>query len=330
MAITPAIMANLVTRRDTSMVAARWIAATLLLTVVAWGGGLAILLAIANRVHVDIPRLLAIKLPLLKANPELIFAGESRTAYGVDPILAAELLGKKPGYAINIGYDAGEPLAVLGAARLRPDVFAKAHVVISVAPFIFNEGVRSAGVYPQDVAARLSVGEQLLSYLPLRVGTLIRYIREAFDARLAQQQRLAETAPQPENYGITYIAHSQAEGKWTASLGSHPHYANWDLSGARSRYETQALCELAKLSRKLTVVVPPWAARYDRNSDSVWSERESQIVSLVSEAGARCGFDVLNIPSVPGLKAENFADEMHVNTTGVPIYTRYLVEQLKR
>lgn len=330
MAISSARFSDLVARRDASAVSARWIVVTLMLTVAAWVSGLAILLTIANRVHVDIPRLLAIKLPLLQSKPELIFAGESRTAYGVDPILAAQLLGEKPGYAVNIGYDAGEPLAVLGAARLRPDVFSRAHLVISVAPFIFNDGVRSAGVYPQDVAARLSVGEQLISFLPLRVGTLIRYIREAFDARLAQEQRLAETAPQPSNYGVTYISQTQAENKWVANLGNHPDYAGWNLSGPRARYETGALCDLARLSRKLTVVIPPWATRYDRNSDPEWAERESQIVALVTDVGARCGFDILNIPSVPDLKAENFADEMHVNATGVPIYTRYLVEQLKR
>ena len=45
--------------------------------------------------------------------------------------------------------------------------------------------LRSAAVYPQDVAARLGVAEQMASFLPLRVGTLIRFIREAFVARLA-------------------------------------------------------------------------------------------------------------------------------------------------
>jgi hypothetical protein len=77
-------------------------------------------------------------------------------------------------------------------------------------------------------------------------------------------------------------------------------------------------------------VVPPWAARYDRSTDAVWRDKESQIVDVVTEAGARCGFNVLNITGVPDLKTENFADEMHVNASGVPIYTRYLIEQLKR
>ncbi len=308
--------------------AARWLTATLLLVVAAWVAGLALLLGIANRVHVDVPYLLAIKLPLLKNNPGLIFAGESRTFYGVDPALAAQLLGKRRGYAVNIAYDAGEPLAVLGAARAKPDVFARADVVVSVAPFIFNEGVRSAGVFPQDAMARLGIGEQLWTYLPLRVGTLIRYIREAFSARLAEQQDIADNGQVSPSLGLAVIQNMQREGNWIAQLADHPHYANWNLNGPKARFEIGALCDLAKLTRKLTVVLPPWAARYDRAKDSAWRDKEDQIAALLTEAGARCGFGVLNIPSVPDLGPANFADEMHVNASGVPIYTRYLVKQI--
>ena len=239
-------------------------------------------------------------------------------------------MGERPGYAVNLAYDAGEPLAVLGAARAKPDVFATAHVVISVAPFLFNDGVRSAGIFPQDVAARLGVAEQLWTYLPLRVGTLIRYIREAFKARLAEQQNIADTTPQPDGFGLSVIHDSQREDKWIARLADHPHYANWNLNGPKARYETAALCDLAKLTRKLTVVIPPWAARYDRATDAAWRDKEGEVAVLVGDAATRCGFTVLNIPSVPGLAPANFADEMHLNVTGIPIYTRYLVEQLKR
>jgi hypothetical protein len=87
---------------------------------------------------------------------------------------------------------------------------------------------------------------------------------------------------------------------------------------------------MVALSRQLTVVVPPWAPRYDRARDPSWREKEDELVALVSDAGRRCGFDVLNIPQVPGLEQANYADEMHVNASGVPIYTRYLVSRLKR
>jgi hypothetical protein len=308
----------------------RWIAAVLALTAVAWLAALAGLLAVADRVHDDVPALLAVKLPLLQSRPELIFAGESRTVYQVDPALAAQLLGKPRGAVVNIGYDAGEPLALLAAIRREPDRFRNADVVVSVAPFLFNEGVRSAAVYPQDVAVRLGVAEQMISFLPLRVGTLIRFIREAFNARLAADQRVADLGPQPPSLGLKIIDRTQPEDKWPADIGSHGHYANWDLSGPKARFEIGALCDMVALTRKLTVVVPPWAPRYDRARDPSWRDKDDQYASLVAEAGGRCGFEVLSIQTVPGLQQDNYADEMHVNASGIPIYTRYLVSRLKR
>src|SRR3954452_9816905 len=176
---------------------ARWIAGALVLTLLAWLAALAGLLAVANRVHDDVPQLLAIKLPLLQSTPELIFGGESRTVYQVDAGLAAQLIGKPQGAAVNIAYDAGEPLALLAAMRREPERFKNADVVVSVAPFLFNEGVRSAAVYPQDVAARLGVLRQMIAFLPLRVGTLIRFIREAFYARLSADQKIADAGTMP-------------------------------------------------------------------------------------------------------------------------------------
>jgi hypothetical protein len=316
--------------RHVQAASARWIAAALALTAALWLVMLAGLLAIANRVHDDVPVLLAVKLPLLDSHPDLIFAGESRTEYQVDPALAAQLTGRPRGGVVNLAYDAGEPLALLAAMRREPDRFRNAHVVVSVAPFLFNEGVRSAAVYPQDVAARLGVFEQMVSFLPWRVGTLIRYIREAFASRLAADQHVAETASQPAALGVKIIDHTQSDDRWPADIGSHAHYANWNLSGPKARFEIGALCDMVALARKVTVVVPPWAPRYDRARDVEWRDKDDQYASLVAAAGRRCGFEVLNIQSIPGLEQGDYADEMHVNASGVPIYTRYLVSLLKR
>jgi hypothetical protein len=316
-------------RSDAQGLTARWIAGTIVLAGALWIAGLAGLLAVADRVHVDVPYLLAVKLPLLQSRPTLIFAGESRTEYQVDADLAAGLVGKPAGAAVNIAYDAGEPLALLAAIRQRPEEFGRAHVAISVAPFIFNEGVRSAAVYPQDVAARLSVAEKMTVFLPLRIGTLIRFVREAFNARLASEQRIAERASQPAAHGLSIVDRSQPDDQWPTDLGTHPHYANWSLSGPKARFETAALCDMVPLVRKLTVVIPPWAPRYDRGSDTLWRNKDEQYAALVIDAGRRCGFDVLNIQAVPGLGQQNYADEMHVNASGIPIYTRYLTAQLR-
>ncbi len=141
-----------------------------------------------------------------------------------------------------------------------PDRFRGVHVVISVAPFLFNEGVRSAAVYPQDVAARLGVTELMSSFLPLRVGTLIRFIREAFASRLVADQHIAEMGAQPNAFGLDVIGHTQSDDRWPANIGSHAHYANWNISGPKARYEIGALCDMVALTRQLTVVIPPGAA----------------------------------------------------------------------
>jgi hypothetical protein len=169
----------------------------------------------------------------------------------------------------------------------------------------------------------------LASFLPLRVGTLIRFIREAFAARVSVEQRIADISARPATLGLQIIDHTQANDRWPTDIGSHPHYAGWNIAGPKARFEIGALCEMTKLARKVTVVIPPWAPRYDRARDAEWEKKDSQYVALVTDAGRACGFDVLNVPSVPGLAQANYADEMHVNALGVPIYTRYLVSRLK-
>jgi hypothetical protein len=315
--------------RSVQAASARWIAGALALTAAVWLAAFAGLLAISNRVHDDVPYYLATKLPLLQLRPELIFAGDSRTYYEVDAALAAQLMGKPPGAAVNIAYEAGEPLAVLAAIHRQPARFEKTRLVINLTAPILNEGVRTAGSNPQDVTARLGVAEQMATFLPLRIGTLIRFVREAFRSRLAADQHIADTGPLPADFGLIKLR-SSPDYKWPDNISTHAFYAGWSLSGPKSRYEIEALCETVKLVRRLTVVFPPWAVRYDRNADPVWRDMEKESVALIENAGRRCGFDVLDIQSVPGLTQENFFDESHINESGVPIYTRYLMTQLKR
>ena len=219
--------------------------------------------------------------------------------------------------------------AIPTAIHDQPAAFRNANLVVSVAPFLFNEGVKSAAVYPLDVAARLSVREQFAAFFPMRAGVLVRFISDAFQTRLTKQQDLAHSGPLLDEYGVSEIKRSLPDGPVTGPLSAHPHYAGWNLSGIKAQLEIKALCDMVPLVKKLTVVVPPWFVRPGQPPDEVWRSYEADIVALLSQAGQRCGFDVLNIPAVPDLKPSDFADEMHVNVAGRPIYTRYLVDRLK-
>src|ERR1700761_5899898 len=201
---------------------ARWIAGLLGLTAVAWLVALAGLLAVANRVHVDVPVGLAVKLPLLASHPDLIFGGDSRMLYQVDPRLAAQLLGKPEGSAVNIAYDAGEPLALLAVMRREADLFRNAHVVVSVSPFVFNDGIRQAVFNPPDAIARLGVFGQMATYLPMRVTTLIRFIRESSADRLEAERPTSRPVQSLAAAGLFFLDISQPEDRLPAALGSHP------------------------------------------------------------------------------------------------------------
>ena len=85
---------------------------------------------------------------------------------------------------------------------------------------------------------------------------------------------------------------------------------------------------MAKLSGKLTVVIPPWAPRYDRASDRSWREKDGAYVKLVDAAGRACGFGVIDLPAIAALTQADYANEMHVKASVVPIYTRELVKRL--
>ncbi|MES2029850.1 MAG: hypothetical protein V4477_11810 [Pseudomonadota bacterium] len=298
------------------------------MTIVAWLAGLALLLRIANRTHIDVPAALAAKLPLLKSSPTLIFAGDSRTAFQVDPALAAQLAGLAQGRAVNIAYLAGEPLAFLAAARSTPQVFRDATVVLSVTALISNEGISNAAVFPPDVVARMMVGQQMTTFLPMRVGTLVHYIRETFNARFADDRRVAIDGPEPAHGGLEMLP-VQPGYAWPSDIASHQHYRNWNISGFKAQSEIAGLCELATLTKRLTVVLPPWAPQYDRNKEPAWKDKDAQNATLIRSAGQRCGYDVLEFHAVPGLEQQHFADEQHINVLGISIYTRYLMSQLK-
>jgi hypothetical protein len=213
---------------------------------------------------------------------------------------------------------------------LRPDAFRNAHVVLSVAPFNFNDGTRQAYTYPLSVAARASVGELMWDFLPLRIGTLIRFIRESFASRLALSQNTYDTAAEPRNFGFTPITGQKPPSRWIGRVSDHQHYQGFDLAGRRTSATLAGLCDLTKAVRRLTVVIPPWAGKYPRAEDRAWDSHETQIAGLIRETAARCGFDMIDAQSVPGLGLAQFYDEMHVNIEGVPIYTAFIVNQLRR
>src|SRR5258708_15633935 len=95
-------MHRLFLHRGLQGASARWIVGTFTLAALAWLAVLAGLLAIANRVHDDVPMLLAVKLPLFRSKPGFIFCRHSPPVYHVGPTLPAQTTSKPPRRAAQI------------------------------------------------------------------------------------------------------------------------------------------------------------------------------------------------------------------------------------
>jgi len=327
--------------------AVRWIAATMAMTAVLCVMVFVGLLMVASRLNVDIGPRLAPKLELLDLNPQLIFAGDSRTAFQVDPVLAAEQIGQPSGYAINLAVMGTDPIEFLAVARERPEKFRDADLVLNVSPFQINDGLMREYAISAGTIARLGLLDQIRMFLPRQIASLVWFVQQTFLGFAYHQQAPALDGATRSRLGyelmggrITVIDSDKSgtgggAARYIDFLHSeiepyegHPYYRDWQPTGFRSGLLRQSLCELRPLVRRLVVVSPPWAPIPDLIASAAWHDLDSQYLAILARMAADCHFELVAIPSVPGLEIEHFFDETHINDVGTPIYTSYLLQRL--
>jgi hypothetical protein len=187
--------------------------------------------------------------------------------------------------------------------------------------------MHGAAAYPMDVAARFGAFEQPTTFLPMRVGTLIRYIREAFNSDLAEDQHIADVGPIPSEYGLVRLTTRRTTGvarknRNTRLLSMEPIRSQ----GASRTFRALQDCALDPTShngiptmgsalrscKRPNMARPRWGKCLDHPPR--WSTLRLRHTEY----------------SVPAwTDAESFFDESHLNGAGATAYTRYLMKQLK-
>jgi hypothetical protein len=295
----------------------------------------------AGRIHHDISPQLAAKLPLLELHPKIIFAGDSRTAQQVDPAVAANILGKPPGYAVNMGAVGADPLAYLAAARERPAAFRDADLVLGLSPYHLNDGNRKEFFFSTGAIARLGLGQKLLTFVPAEIETLMWFIRDAFQAQADRRRNPGLVGPLPAHLGQEPLTgHIATDEKaattryydWLHSeitaYEGHTYYRDWQSNGYKAHLVEDALCALRPRVHRLVIVSPPWAPIAQFTGRPAWRGLEAQFRAELSAIARACGSEFVPVEPVEGLTLEHFADETHVNDIGAPLYTAYLLRQL--
>jgi hypothetical protein len=303
----------------------------------------ACLLRVATGIHDDIGPQLGPRLELLAHDPKLVFAGDSRTQEQVDPVLVAKLLAKPTGYAINIAAPGEDPISVLAAVRQHLHQFRDIDLIINLSPYNVNDGIKKEYFFPSTVIARLGLAQQVRTFVPSHIDTLVWFIQEAFllstyrngFPRLSPE-RVARLGFEPLPGRITtdgpvagdHRRYRDFLGSEVGPFEGHPYYRDWQPSGIKARSVRKALCELRPLVKRLAVILPPWAPIESMIESVAWQHRDSEFERIVAAMASECRFDFLPIAQVDSLMIEHFSDETHVNDVGAAIYTSYLLERL--
>ena len=330
--------------RHVRLVALRWALVTCALTAAISSILFACLLLAAVRIHDDVGLQMGSKLQLLEHNPQIVFAGDSRTQEQVDPVLAAKLLGKPFGYAINIGVPGEDPIAILAAVNRHLEQFRHVDLIVNLSPYNINDGIKKDFFYPSTVIARLGLLQQMRIFLPSHFDTLVWFIQDAFlDASYQHgfPRLRSEPASQlgfepiPGRIVVEQPSAAGAPQRYRDFLGSlvgpfegHPYYRDWQPSGIKAQSVKTALCALRPLVKRLFVVLPPWAPIQPLVHSSVWRARDAEFEHIATTFAKDCHFDLLPIANVDNLAIEHFSDETHVNKLGAAIYTSYLLGRL--
>jgi hypothetical protein len=326
------------------LAALRWALATCALTAAISSILFACLLLAAVRIHDDIGLQMGSKLQLLEHNPQIVFAGDSRTQEQVDPVLAAKLLGKPFGYAINIGAPGEDPIAVLAAVNRHLEQFRNVDLIVNLSPYNINDGIKKDFFFPSTVIARLGLLQQMRMFLPRHIDTLVWFIQDAFleasyqhrfprlGSELASQLGFEPIAgriviEQPTTPGAPK-RYRDFLGSLVGPFEGHPYYRDWQPSGIKAQSVRTALCALRPLVKRLVVVSPPWAPIQPMVQSTIWRDRDAEFERIIAMIAKECRFDFLPIANGDRLAVEHFSDETHVNKLGAAIYTSYLLERL--
>lgn len=286
-------------------------------------GGALLLLLWLHASYVD--RTLAAKEYLLEGKPTLIFAGDSRAAFQLNPAVAAQQLGLQAGDVVNIGGGHGDVVAIANLARRYPAVFRQATLVVSVSSFQVNDGARDPHYYPGPMLAKMPLWRQFELFFPRRIDTLAEHYRTTFDGLIGAGWTLPLF---PDSHGYNAATNRIDISKMHLDAQNHPWYKNFEISGEKLRYFEDALIDLNGSVKKMYVYTGGFAPIYlDRIKGNAIAAYEAEFGRVTEAVCRRNKIIYLSFAEDRTIPLDYFADEVHLNTKGADLFTRQVIDR---
>jgi hypothetical protein len=263
---------------------------------------------------------------LLKNDPTIIFAGDSRAERHLVPQIATDILNQPMGKIVNIALAGADPLMLLPIVRNNPKTFKNALVIISMSANQFNDGALKRGYFSKSMISKLSYSQQFEAFFPSHIKTLQDYYKTAIIQLF--------TSPQPpkrlfeSSYGFMAVdGKLDSESLNLYRLKKNPWYKNFKISNTKKQLISSALQQINMQCGSLFVISAPFPPSYlkiikGEDLDQFEIDFQQQLKETCNH------LDILyhSFQNIEGLHDHHFYDSSHLNVEGAKIFTKHLIK----
>lgn len=308
----------------------RWVAIYIMLPLVAFFPAMVLVLSILGTGFFD-PNA-GNRSGRLAYNPELIFAGDSRSERGLDPATAEPILGWPEGKVGNIAVGAGDPPEVLQTVLAYPEHFRNATVIVSMSPFMLNNGLKQGGYYTYAMMADTNPVRLLIEFLPDNPSMLFGYITDQIRLQIGERpkpHKLRDLTGTPIT-GSRFKAVERMYNGVVPPLGGR-WFTRWRVDGPRKDVVARSLAELRDRVGRLIVIQAPYAPTYLKAAeaaDALDAPSIREFDRTMAAIAAQVGVTYKSYAFDDIWTDEDFYDASHLNHLGARRFTEHLVKDL--
>lgn len=263
---------------------------------------------------------------LLRKDPLVFFAGDSRAYWQLIPEVASKYLDINNNKVVNIGRTGGHPLEVENLIRLNADKFKESVVIISVSAFLINGSAKTPYHYSMDLIARKNLLDQIILFYPNNLLTLQRYyshiVKELVYSSNAYDN-ISTNGYRPLTGTIDYTRMTYE------NLSIDPWYNKFNSDGEKIRDIETSLIFISSACKKLVVFNGPFSEYFNTNFNG--TDLYKTEIIFDSEMEKICnknGIQYISYAKNAVFKDEYFNDWAHLNEKGSKLLTLKLLQDI--
>ncbi len=271
---------------------------------------------------------------LLKKNPKIIFAGDSRAERQLNPLVAGKLLHLDKDDVVNIAVTAGDPLMIENLIDKYPQVFNNATMILCISANQINDGAKGRKYFSTAMISKLNIFEQIYMLLPFNFRTWKNYYRSALYQIFKIEKDGCNNEFEETNgfYPVSGEIDIQDFAKNADSTRNnktnHPWYIDYNSSGEKIRLLRESLQSIAPRVGELIIFTGPFDPSYLNSiRNSPLYEYEMDFETKLAAMCRELHITFKRFAEHPLLQDKDFYDSAHLNAAGADLFTEIIIRE---